>query len=359
MVSGAGHARDFEFLRGRRVLITGHTGFKGAWLTEWLLHIGAEVHGIALPPDTDRSLFERLALAARMRHVECDVRDAERLRVAVRAAAPEVVFHLAAQALVRRSYRDPLETWSTNVLGTLHVLEAVRALDRPVRVVAVTTDKVYRNREWAYAYREDDELGGHDPYSASKAACEIAIASWRSSYAAGSGVRVATARAGNVLGGGDDAEDRIVPDCYRSWQRGVAVPVRHPSATRPWQHVLEPLSGYLRLARHLDEHASPSVVTCNFGPGPGGDREVRALVDGLARRAVGRDWLDASEPGAVHEAGALSLSIDRARRELHWTPLLSFDETLQWVDRGYPADAAEVPDVVRDQIHSYQCRRTS
>ncbi|MBA3888912.1 MAG: CDP-glucose 4,6-dehydratase [Gemmatimonadaceae bacterium] len=350
-----GTSNEFSALAGKRVLITGHTGFKGAWLAEWLLQLGGEVHGIALAPEAPGSLFERLGLAARLRHVECDITDAEGLSRHVREAAPDVVFHLAAQALVRRSYRDPLRTWTVNVIGTLNVLEAVRASNRPARVVAVTTDKVYRNREWPHAYRESDELGGHDPYSASKAACEIAVASWRASFAETSGVRVATARAGNVLGGGDHAEDRIVPDCYRSWSRGAPVALRHPHSTRPWQHVLEPLGGYIRLADHLN--AAAPVEAVNFGPGPSGDRRVHELVSGLARLAPDRVWNDESEPGAVHEAKALSLAIDLARHRLAWQPLLSFDETLQWVDRGYSRDESTA-DVVRDQIHSYQDRRT-
>jgi len=347
---------DLGFVRGRRVLVTGHTGFKGAWLAEWLVQLGAEVSGIALPPERADSLFERLGLATRTHHAVCDIREAEALRQLVVRAAPEIVFHLAAQPLVRRSYRDPLGTWATNVVGTLNVLEAVRTLGTPVRVVAVTTDKVYRNREWPYAYREVDELGGHDPYSASKAASEIAVASWRASLGTAGGVRVATARAGNVLGGGDDAEDRIVPDCYRAWLDGRAVPLRFPASTRPWQHVLEPLSGYLRLAHQLDVSDGAYLETCNFGPGPGGDREVRDLVAALAALGPGRAWIDASEPGAVHEARALSLSIDRARHELGWSPLLSFEETMSWVDAGYRGPPSALAAIVRDQIHTYQQR---
>lgn len=351
---------DLAFVRGRRVLVTGHTGFKGAWLSEWLLQLGAEVHGIALDPEPDAPLFGQLGLESRLNHQVVDIRDAGTLEDAMREARPEIVFHLAAQALVRRSYREPLATWATNVQGTLNVLEAVRAQGTRAVVVAVTTDKVYRNREWHYAYRETDELGGHDPYSASKAACEIAVASWRASFAADTGVAVATARAGNVLGGGDFAEDRIVPDCYRAWSAGHLVPVRNPGSTRPWQHVLEPLSGYLRLAQHLDTADAPAIDACNFGPGPGGDRTVAELVDGLAQLTDDRQWQDESgDSGAVHEAGILSLSIDRARHALGWTPQLSFDETLQWVDAGYTAPPNALASVVRDQIASYQQRYTA
>jgi CDP-glucose 4,6-dehydratase len=354
MVTHRRSTPDLGFLRGRRILLTGHTGFKGAWLAEWLLGLGATVHGIALAPESADSLFERLDLASRLVHVECDIRDMGALRVAVQRAQPEIVFHLAAQALVRRSYREPLQTWSTNVLGTLNLLEALRELGRPVRVVAVTTDKVYRNREWAYAYREVDELGGQDPYSASKAACELAVRSWRESIGAASGVRVATARAGNVLGPGDDAEDRIVPDCYRAWRRGEPVAIRQPGSTRPWQHVLEPLSGYLALAEHLDRDGSAPVDALNFGPGPGGNRTVRELVSALAAFAPGRGWVEVSEVGGVHEARSLSLTIDRAEQLLGWSPGLDFADTMAWVDAGYRAESAALAGIVRDQIRSYQ-----
>jgi CDP-glucose 4,6-dehydratase len=344
-------AFDPALFRGRRVLVTGHTGFKGAWMAEWLLAIGADVHGIALPPESDGSLFERLGHSARLHHVVTDIRDAPALAREVARIRPDVVIHMAAQALVRRSYREPLETWATNVLGTLNLLEALRATGAPSVVVVVTTDKVYRNREWDYPYREVDELGGHDPYSASKAACEIAVTSWRSAYP-DSGIALSTARAGNVLGGGDWSEDRIVPDCYRAWSSNHPAPVRNPGSTRPWQHVLEPLSGYLLLAQQLLASPDSAPDCCNFGPGPGGDRTVRELVDGLAR---GRPWTDASEPGAVHEARSLSLSIDRARHVLGWTPRLDIAEMLEWVDRGYSA-GADVADIVREQVRTYHAR---
>ncbi len=270
---------------GRRVLVTGHTGFKGAWLSEWMLQLTGRVAGIALAPESDDVLFNVLRLAERMDHAVTDIRDAGALSSAVRRADPEIIFHLAAQALVRRSYRDPIGTWHTNVVGTLNLLEAARALGRPVHVVVVTTDKVYRNREWEFAYREEDELGGHDPYSASKAACEMAVASWRASFGAESGVHVVTARAGNVLGAGDVCEDRIVPDCFRAWRASQLVMVRNPQATRPWQHVLEPLSGYLALATAMLS-GTGAPAACNFGPGPDGDRTVETLVRSLGYTKV-------------------------------------------------------------------------
>ena len=237
--------------RGKSVLVTGHTGFKGAWLAEWLLALGARVHGYALESPTEPALFHQLGLADRLQHELGDVRDAAGVRQSVARAQPDFVFHLAAQALVRGSYVQPLETYATNVLGTANVLDALRTLEKPCAAVFITTDKCYENREWVHGYREEDPLGGHDPYSSSKAAAEIAIASWRRAFFREHPVRIASARAGNVIGGGDWASDRIVPDCIRSLQAGQPIAVRNPNATRPWQHVLEPLSGYLGLGALL------------------------------------------------------------------------------------------------------------
>jgi CDP-glucose 4,6-dehydratase len=340
--------------RDSRVLVTGHTGFKGAWLCEWLLQIGARVSGVALPPDSPDSLFSRLKLEKRLDHHVCDVRDPNAVRAVVRAVDPEIVIHMAAQSLVRRSYREPLLTFQTNVDGTLNVLEAVRALGAPVVVVAVTTDKVYKNREWEHAYRETDELGGHDPYSASKAACELAVAAWRSSFGKESHVGVATARAGNVIGAGDISEDRIVPDCFRAWSRGAAVEVRNPASTRPWQHVLEPLSGYLALAAYL--RAGHELDTCNFGPGDGGERTVEALVKTLVGLDPKRRWVAAGGGGA-HEARALALAIDRARLTLKWAPRLGFEEALEWTNEGYVAADAGLAKIIERQIASFEARQ--
>lgn len=338
---------------GLRTLVTGHTGFKGAWLSEWLLQVGGYVCGLSLPPEMPNSLFKVLDLERRLhKHILCDIRDTNALGRAIGECKPDVLFHLAAQALVRRSYCQPLLTWETNVIGTLNVLEAVRALGHPVTVVVVTTDKVYRNREWEFAYREDDELGGHDPYSASKAACELAVASWRGSFAAPQ-VRVVTARAGNVIGGGDFSEDRIVPDCYTAWRQGQAVTLRNPLSTRPWQHVLDPLSGYLALAAYAMSEREPRITACNFGPGSTGDRTVESLVRMMAGHAPNRDWAVAS--GAhPHEARSLALSIDRARHVLKWTPRLGFEETVDWTDRGYTVTHSRLPDLVREQIAEYR-----
>lgn len=344
-------------VRGIRVLVTGHTGFKGAWLCEWLLHAGAQVFGIALPPEPSAPLFSALRLADRLsRNAFCDIRDHARLAEIIRQMDPHFIFHLAAQALVRRSYRDPLQTWQTNVDGTLSVLEAARMLEHPVTVVVVTTDKVYRNREWEFAYREEDELGGHDPYSASKAACEIAVASWRSSFGSTSGATVVTARAGNVLGAGDFSEDRIIPDCFRAWNAGKVVQIRKPASTRPWQHVLEPLSGYLALAAHA---SSPRTLlhACNFGPGPDGDRTVEELVRAFAALGRNRQWSATSASEELHEARSLSLSIDRARQVLGWRPRLSFEETVAWTNDGYGVKPSEFHALIAGQIAAFEAKK--
>lgn len=316
------------FWHGKRVLITGHTGFKGSWLSELLMARGAEIFGIALPPEGDRNLFQQLKLDQRMQGAFVDIRDAAALAAEIRSFAPEIVLHLAAQPLVRRSYRDPVGNWSTNVMGTVHLLDALRQLDRPVTAVVVTTDKVYENNEWDYAYRETDPLGGHDPYSASKAACELVSASWRRSFG-GSHLKIATARAGNVIGGGDWAEDRLVPDIIRALRDGKAIEIRNPASIRPWQHVLDPLEGYLTLAKKVDRATDGAFQSgYNFGPDPADIHAVGSLADAIIRHWPG-NWIDASDPDAVHEAGRLSLSIDRARSELDWAPVWRFEDTIE------------------------------
>ncbi len=338
--------------RGARVLVTGHTGFKGSWLCEWLLGLGAEVSGLALPPEADPALFDELQLAERLRHRVGDIRDSAVVSAAVDAAEPDFVFHLAAQALVRRSYQEPLETWDTNVLGTVRVLEALRRAGRPCTVVCVTSDKCYENREWLHGYRETDALGGHDPYSSSKAAAEIAIASWRASLLGGpeGKVRVASARAGNVLGGGDRAADRIVPDFLRALAAGEPLRVRNPSATRPWQHVLEPLSGYLHLAARL-HGAAQFGAAWNFGPDRASNRTVRDLVLELLRHRPGT-YLETPDVNAPHEAGLLFLATEKARDLLGWRPVWDFArtvrETVTW-ESGTESALART----REQIASY------
>ena len=327
---------DPHFWRNRRVLLTGQTGFKGSWLLLWLQELGAQVWGYALQAEPEPNLFRQLLAhhppGARWQHQEGDLADLDGLKALVQQAQPEVVLHLAAQPLVRRSYGDPLGTWATNVQGSLHVLEALKPLEQACAVVMVTTDKVYENREWAYGYRESDRLGGHDPYSASKAAAELAIGSWRASFCGREAhqtphLRIATARAGNVIGGGDWAVDRIVPDAMRALAAGEPIAVRNPGATRPWQHVLEPLGGYLRLAEALATDAEPPCEAFNFGPQLESNRSVGELVESLLSHWPG-EWMDRSEAGAPHEAGLLHLQIDKAHHRLGWQPRWDYATTV-------------------------------
>jgi CDP-glucose 4,6-dehydratase len=324
---------------GKRVLVTGHTGFKGAWLCEWLLGLGAEVTGLSLPPATEPSLFEQLGLARRLRHIVGDIQEAAVSRQAVIESKPDFVFHLAAQALVRESYRRPRETFAVNVMGTAHLLEALRDYAKPCAAVFITSDKCYENREWHHGYRETDALGGRDPYSASKAAAEIIIASYRVSFFQKHPVKIASCRAGNVIGGGDWAAERIVPDCMAALQKGKTILVRNRRATRPWQHVLEPLSGYLWLGASMAVAKlrfceAPLLASAfNFGPNRDANRTVEELVQEVSRHWPGR-WQDKSDAGAPHEAGLLQLSTDKAAALLRWFPAWSFAEavakTVQW-----------------------------
>lgn len=321
-----------QFWRERRVLLTGHTGFKGSWLTLWLQRLGAVVHGYSL--DTS-PLWDGLSLAESfgVRHQLGDVRHPEDLACAVDRCQPQVVFHLAAQPLVREAYHDPQGTWSTNVLGTLQLLEALRRINHLCAVVLITTDKVYANQEWEWGYRESDALGGHDPYSASKAAMELLVASWRSSFC-GVGkhqvpnLALATARAGNVIGGGDWAAERIVPDAMRAIPQGKSVTLRNPNATRPWQHVLEPLCGYLLLAEALSRNPQLYSQAYNFGPAAASNRSVKELVGELYLHwPLNGGWRDASERNAPHEATRLHLVSDRAEQQLGWKQRWDFNTT--------------------------------
>ena len=346
--------------QGRRVFVTGHTGFKGSWLTQWLLGVGATVHGFALAPETP-SLFSQLGLVSRITHVIGDVRDTKALTRALHNAAPDFIFHLAAQPLVRLSYAQPVDTYATNVMGTVHLLEAVRLAGRSCTVVVVTTDKCYENSGREHAYAEDEPMGGHDPYSSSKGAVELVVSAYRRSFFSGpdTPVRLASARAGNVIGGGDWALDRIVPDCIRSLQRDEAIAVRNPAATRPWQHVLEPLSGYLWLAARLAAAPAPRselAAAFNFGPHPNATRPVVALVEEVLKHWPGR-WADRSDARAVHEAALLNLSIEKAARVLGWMPVWDFATTIahtvEWY-RSVSADATASAELTRRQIAAYE-----
>lgn len=349
--------------QNKRVLVTGHTGFKGSWLCEWLLALGAEVYGYALFPPTTPSLFEQLGLERRIRHQIGDIRNFHGLQTWVQKIQPDYIFHLAAQSLVRLSYEQPLETYEINVLGTANLLDALRTANWHCGVVAVTSDKCYENREWTYAYREDDPLGGHDPYSSSKAASELIISAYRTSFFRSHPVRVASARAGNVIGGGDWASDRIVPDCIRALQSGKIIQVRNPQATRPWQHVLEPICGYLRLGSLLTEKGEthpdiPYDTAFNFGPGLDSNRSVQELVNEMLKGWPGQ-WRDCSDPKALHEASFLNLASDKAFHILRWRPVWDFKrtvtETIKWyqeaLSAGCDANATTyVQGMVRGQI---------
>ncbi len=334
-----------SYWRGKRVLLTGHTGFKGSWLLLWLQQLGAQCWGYALEPEQAPNLFcdlgQQLTPGEHYYHCSGDLADRHRLADYVLQCQPEVVLHLAAQPLVRRSYADPLGTWAINVQGSLHLLEALKPLQHSCSVVMVTTDKVYQNREWGYGYREPDRLGGHDPYSASKAAAELAIASWRGSFCGSAPhqtphLRIATARAGNVIGGGDWAVDRIVPDAMRALAAGASIYVRNPFATRPWQHVLEPLSGYLCLAEALAMDVDPPCEAFNFGPHLESNRPVSELVRTILSHWQG-EWLDQSNPDAPHEAGLLHLQIDKAHHRLGWQPRWDYATTIERTVNWYRA----------------------
>ena len=319
---------NVAFWRDRSVFITGHTGFKGSWLSIWLQEAGARVHGYALQPPTQPSLFVEGDVQRHLTgHTIADVRDAEALADAVTRAQPSVVFHLAAQPLVRASYEAPIDTYAVNVLGTVHLLDAVRRCPSVRAVVVVTTDKCYENRDWPWGYRENEPLGGHDPYSSSKACAELVTEAYRRSFLQVNGVAVATARAGNVIGGGDWAADRLVPDYFRATDAGRALNVRNPDAVRPWQHVLEPLAGYLRLAEYLVDDGELAGAW-NFGPGDADAQPVRWVLDRLCAHAGGAGWQPADGPHP-HEAHQLRLDSSKAAALLGWRPRWTLEHAVE------------------------------
>ena len=345
--------------RGRRVFLTGHTGFKGSWLALWLHQLGAEVTGFALPPPTDPSLFEQARVAALLTHVEGDIRDFNAVTTAMRAARPEVVFHLAAQPLVRLSYEQPVETYATNVMGTVHVLEAARQSGGVKAFVCITTDKCYENREWVRPYRESDAMGGYDPYSSSKGAAELVVAAYRRSFMTEAGIGLASVRAGNVIGGGDWAADRLVPDLIKAFEAGEAPAIRSPDAVRPWQHVLEALGGYLLIAERLLAGDPGLSDAWNFGPADDDARPVSWIVDRIRTAWGGDAAAPARWNGAIpHEAGLLRLDTTKARSLLGWRPALPLGEALGWIVDWHKrtGNGADARAVTLEQITAY-CER--
>jgi len=350
-----------EFWRGKRVFLTGHTGFKGAWLALWLRQLGARVFGYSLPPETETSLYAVAAVATGMAgETFADIRSLEEMKDALRHARPDIVIHMAAQAIVLKSYQDPIETFSTNVVGTVTLLEAIRSMETVRAVVIVTSDKCYENREWVWGYREPDPLGGDDPYSASKAASEIAVSAMRNSYFSpktyGShGIGVASARAGNVIGGGDWAEDRLIPDMMRALLAGRPCRIRNPASVRPWQHVLEALSGYLSLAEALWRDGANHAGAWNFGPLEGNAKPVSWIADRLGHLWNGSVlWERTNEP-APHENAYLKLDTSKARAHLDWEPTWSLETSLQTIVDWYRAyqGGARMRDCVIAQIETF------
>ena len=346
--------QDIEIYKGKKVLLTGDTGFKGSWMAYWLHLLGAEVVGIALPEDKT-NLFYKLDLENKITHYDQDIRNLDQIKPIFDEHRPDIVFHLAAQALVRPSYDDPKTTFDTNVGGSLNILECIRATKSIKSVVYVTTDKCYKNNEWIWGYRENDELGGHDPYSASKAAAEILFHSYLSSYFyKESDLGISSVRAGNVIGGGDWSQDRIIPDCIKALMNNEKIPVRNKVATRPWQHVLDPVYAYLLLGAR--QFASDKLNgSWNFGPDSTSNKTVKDLVENIIKSWGSGEFVDASEANAVHEAGLLQLNCDKAKAKLNWSPVWDFENTVFYTADWYKRVSSDenVEQVTKDQIDTF------
>ena len=345
-----------EFWYGRKVLMTGHTGFKGSWLSLWLQSMGAELRGIALQPPTTPALFTAAEVGQEMDSCIADIRDASTIARLVKEFQPEIVIHMAAQPLVRLSYQQPIETYATNVMGTIHVLEAARHAGSVRAIVNITTDKCYENREWAWGYREDEAMGGHDPYSSSKGCAELVSSAYRKSFLKDAGIAIATARAGNVIGGGDWALDRLVPDTLNAIEKAQTVQIRNPLAIRPWQHVLEPLSGYLLLAEKLYEQGQAFAEGWNFGPRDEDARPVKWIVERLCQSwGEGASWQ--LQPGDhPHEANFLKLDISKSKQRLDWKPRLSLEQALDHITYWHRAwlQGQDTRSICLQQINQYQ-----
>lgn len=332
---------DPGFWHQKRVFLTGHTGFKGGWLSLLLKQLGAEVHGFALEPESSDGIFSAARIASDVHHVVGDIREVAVLADAVRKTNPDIVFHLAAQALVRPSYADPVATYATNVMGTVHLLEAVRNVPNVQAVLVVTSDKCYENLDWPWGYRETDVLGGYDPYSNSKGCAELVVSAYRRSFFQGAhGAAIGSGRAGNVIGGGDWSLDRLVPDMMRAFATHQQLLIRNPDAVRPWQHVLDPLIGYMVLVEHLASHGAPFAEAWNFGPAAASEVSVRAVVEGLTERWGGSAaWRDDKSSRHLHEAAYLKLDCSKAQQRLGWRPLISFEQMLQLTVDWYRAQS--------------------
>ena len=348
-----------DFYKGKKIFLTGHTGFKGSWLLAWLHQLGVEVKGYSLPPENENSLFDSVKNHINFKNIFGDIRDKELLQKQIENFQPDIIFHLAAQALVRRSYEIPAETFEINAVGTANILEAVHLLQKKCVVIVITTDKVYENKEINYHYKEEDVLGGYDPYSASKAAAEIVVSSFRNSFFNSSKYQqhqkaIVSARAGNVIGGGDFSKDRIVPDIVNALQNNQTIEVRNPNAVRPWQHVLEPLNGYLILGKMAYENYESVANAYNFGPLPTDHLPVKNLVETAIKCWGNGDWKDTSNPNQLHEAGLLMLDIAKATNELNWTPKLESKEAIEWTIDWYKNATGNEFDFTLEQIKNYE-----
>ncbi len=347
-----------ECFSNKKVIITGHTGFKGSWLCTWLNELNADVYGIALNPPTEPSHFNLLSIKKLITDIRIDIRNREKLNFTINDIKPDYIFHLAAQSLVKTAYENPINTWETNLMGTVNILDCIRNFSHKCSAVIITSDKCYDNQEWIRGYKESDRMGGPDPYSASKGSAELAFNSYFQSYLRNqnSFLRMASARAGNVIGGGDWAENRIVPDCIKKWSNEETVNIRNPNSTRPWQHVLEPLSGYLTLAVQLNENDSLNGESFNFGPPPSNDFTVRELVDKMSHIWGDSNWNEVSGDENLKESNLLKLNCEKALKDLNWKPTLNFDQTIEFTVHWYKSyfkNNNNIYELTLDQIKNY------